>query len=341
MATVRLFANLREIVGSGRLEVDAGTVGEVLDALVAAHGAEFRDGLEQSRVWRNGDPAEPTMGVTASDEVAIIPPVSGGSGRLVDTRAATQGVPIPAVAAASAALVLAIANAFDSPAWFIAALVGVLAVWASDLVDQGRLTGTGLRALPLVLVVFLGTSAGWWFASRGSGAAGLGMAAILAVLITLIAASFRPDTRTITSVSTTTMVSAVAGVAGAGLAAVRLAEGGRTLIWLFLVMVVIGAAASGATRALRTIAVVDPLVAGALGTILGGLVAALVLDLQVVGFLLVSILVALAAIAGRALGALGRTGELYLAEDLPGYLPGLDGAVMAASIFLFAVTFFT
>ena len=33
--------------------------------------------------------------------------------------------------------------------------------------------------------------------------------------------------------------------------------------------------------------------------------------------------------------------ELYLAEDLPGYFPALDGAVMAASVYLFAVTFFT
>lgn len=341
MATVRLFANLREIAGSGRLDVDAETVGGVLDALVAAHGDAFRDGLAQSRVWRNGDPAEPDMAVGPSDEVAIIPPVSGGAGPFEQGRPASRGVPLPAVVGASSALVLAITNAFDSPAWFIAVLVGVLAVWASDLVDQGRLTGTGLRALPLVTAVFLGISSGWWFAARGFGAAGLGVAAILAVLLTLTMASFRPDTRTITSVSTTTMVSVVAAVGGASLAAVRLAEGGRILIWLYLVMVVLGALASGAARSVRTVAVVDPLVAGALGTILGGLVAALVLDLQVVGFLLVSILVALAAIAGRALGALGRTGELYLAEDLPGYLPALDGAVMAASVFLFAVTFFT
>jgi molybdopterin converting factor small subunit len=340
VATVRLFANLRELAGSGRLEVDAGTVGEVLDVLVSEHGAPFQQGLDVARVWRNGDPAEPEMAVGPDDEVAIIPPVSGGSG-FPEAESSSQGVPLPAVAAASAGLVLAVANAFDSPAWFIAVLVGVLGLWALDLVEQGRYTGTGLRALPLVIVVFLGTSAGWWFAARGSGATGIGVAAVLSVLVTLILASFRPDTRSITSVSTTMMVSALAAVGGGSLAAVRLAEGGQTLIWLYLVMVALGAIAAGASRSVRTIAVLDPLVAGAIGTILGGLVMALLLDIQVVGFLLVSILLALAVIAGRALGALGRTGELYLAEDLPGYLPALDGAVIAGAVYLFAVTFFT
>lgn len=315
-------------------------MGEALDVLVATHGEPFQQGLDVARVWRNGDPADRAMVIGPDDEVAIIPPVSGGSG-FPEAQSSSRGVPLPAVAAASAGLVLAVANAFDSPAWFIAALVGVLGVWAADLVEQGRFAGTGLRAMPLIGVVFLGTSAGWWFASEGSGATGIGVAAALAVLVTLTLASFRPDTRSVTSVSTTTMVSALAGVGGASLAAVRLTEGGQTLIWLFLVMVALGAIGAGASRSIRTIAVLDPLVAGAMGTILGGLVAALVLELQVVGFLLVSILLALAVIAGRALGALGRTGELYLAEDLPGYLPALDGAVVAGAVYLFAVTFFT
>ena len=31
------------------------------------------------RIWVNGNPAEPTDSVTAQDEIALLPPVSGGS----------------------------------------------------------------------------------------------------------------------------------------------------------------------------------------------------------------------------------------------------------------------
>lgn len=335
VATVRLFANLRETAGTGKLELDVATVGEALAHLTAEYGERFERGLARARVWKNGDPAEPDMLVVASDEIAIIPPVSGGAGPML-----TDGIPVPAVAGAAALFVVAIANAFESPAFFIAGLVGVLGVWGMDLVTQSKLSGTGMRAAPLLLSLFGGTSCGWWFANRGAGATGLGVAAVGAVIVTLVLASFRPVSRSVMSVTTTSLVASYGAVAGAGLAAIRLADGGQEMIWLFLVMVVVGSAASVATRSVPMLAVVDPLVAGAIGTILAGLVAALLLDLQVVGFLLVSVLVALALIAGRALGSLGRTGEPFLAETLPGYLASFDGAVLAGAVYLFAITFF-
>ena len=56
-------------------------MGDVLAAARAAYGVEFTAVLETARVWVNGD--EPTEGDSTvlrdGDEVAVIPPVSGGS----------------------------------------------------------------------------------------------------------------------------------------------------------------------------------------------------------------------------------------------------------------------
>ncbi|MFM2078675.1 MAG: hypothetical protein RJA49_2565 [Actinomycetota bacterium] len=79
MATLRLFAAAREAAGTGRTEIDAATVGDVLAGAEAAFGPGFRTVLQSSRVWLNGEPAELHMSVNADDEVAVLPPVSGGS----------------------------------------------------------------------------------------------------------------------------------------------------------------------------------------------------------------------------------------------------------------------
>ena len=54
-------------------------VGEVLAAAVASYGEGFRAILDSSRVWVNGDPAQAHTVVGIADEVAVLPPVSGGS----------------------------------------------------------------------------------------------------------------------------------------------------------------------------------------------------------------------------------------------------------------------
>ena len=79
MATLRLFAAAREAAGTGHAEFDVATVGEMLVQAEAAYGPGFRAVLQNCRVWLNGDPAEPHMAVRSGDEVAVLPPVSGGS----------------------------------------------------------------------------------------------------------------------------------------------------------------------------------------------------------------------------------------------------------------------
>jgi MoaD family protein len=81
--TLRLFAQAREAAGRGADDYDlaaAPSVGALLDAAGSAYGPTFRAVLATARVWVNGD--EPASGratrLDDGDEVAVLPPVSGG-----------------------------------------------------------------------------------------------------------------------------------------------------------------------------------------------------------------------------------------------------------------------
>jgi len=78
VAVLRLFAAAREAAGTGRDELPGATVGEILDAAVERYGEGFATVLATAKVWVNGDAAEPGHPVTDTDEVAVLPPVSGG-----------------------------------------------------------------------------------------------------------------------------------------------------------------------------------------------------------------------------------------------------------------------
>jgi MoaD family protein len=80
VAVLRLFASAREAAGTGRVEFSAGTVGEVLDAAVHAYGPRFQQVLASSAVWLNGESADRDTPLGEGDEVAVLPPVSGGTG---------------------------------------------------------------------------------------------------------------------------------------------------------------------------------------------------------------------------------------------------------------------
>jgi molybdopterin converting factor small subunit len=64
----------------GRAEVEGATVEEVLTAARARFGPSFAAVLGTSRVWVNGEPADAATAVSPQDEVAVLPPVSGGMG---------------------------------------------------------------------------------------------------------------------------------------------------------------------------------------------------------------------------------------------------------------------
>jgi molybdopterin converting factor small subunit len=73
-----LFASAREAAGTGTDTIEGATVGDVLDGAVQRYGSGFAEVLGTCRIWVNGDAAERSVAVTSSDEVAVLPPVSGG-----------------------------------------------------------------------------------------------------------------------------------------------------------------------------------------------------------------------------------------------------------------------
>ena len=79
MAVLRLFAQAREAAGTARDTVDGATVDEVLAAARDRYGHGFAALLPNCRIWVNGEPAHGDDPVTADDEVAVLPPVSGGA----------------------------------------------------------------------------------------------------------------------------------------------------------------------------------------------------------------------------------------------------------------------
>lgn len=80
IARLRLFARARQAAGRAADDIPAGSLGELLDRACADYGEEFAAVLATAAVWINGE--EPVAGrdtvLAAGDEVAVLPPVSGG-----------------------------------------------------------------------------------------------------------------------------------------------------------------------------------------------------------------------------------------------------------------------
>jgi sulfur-carrier protein len=76
--TVRLFAALRELAGTSTLDMEAADVGAVLEELSRRLGPEFDRIMAAGSVVVNGEQSDRGRVVTAGDEVALLPPVSGG-----------------------------------------------------------------------------------------------------------------------------------------------------------------------------------------------------------------------------------------------------------------------
>lgn len=81
MATVsvRLFAALRELAGDSRVQAEGRTVGEVVASLSERYGERFASVAQAGSVVVNGERASEDRPVAGGEEVALLPPVSGGA----------------------------------------------------------------------------------------------------------------------------------------------------------------------------------------------------------------------------------------------------------------------
>jgi molybdopterin converting factor small subunit len=78
MAKLRLFGAARDVAGASAARFAGPDVGAVLDRARSAYGPEFAAVVDTAAIWLNGVPAGPDDPVNDDDEVAVLPPVSGG-----------------------------------------------------------------------------------------------------------------------------------------------------------------------------------------------------------------------------------------------------------------------
>ena len=99
LVSVRLFAGLRERAGTDRLEVelpDGARVADVLAAMASTPVGELRP--RECVVAVNREYASADEPVHAGDEVALVPPVSGGAGAVRRVRVTAEPLDLAALA---------------------------------------------------------------------------------------------------------------------------------------------------------------------------------------------------------------------------------------------------
>ncbi len=333
MATLRLFANLRETAGTTSVTIDGATVGDVLDDAVTRYGERFAHGLETAQLWVNGEPANRSTSIGAGDEIAVIPPVSGGA---VTTRSPADTVAAGLILALVATLV--IGNLVEQPdnTAFAVAVVGVTVAWLWDLRDAYSARAGFVRIIPAMLAVAAAVNG-----AHRWGTAGLAGGVALGIVIMLIWAVLDTQQRTIDGVAMSLLVGS-AGALGAGsLVVVRLRNPAEVGAFLAIA----GAAAGAAWFSQRSQSAtggLDPNVAGLFAAIVAAGVAGAFADtIDIVNAIIAGALAGGGFIAGRTVGSSVRSGNVLHTVRGPGLLTAFDGPIMAAAVYWVALLLVT
>lgn len=323
MAHLRLFANLREIAGTARLDVPAETVGEAIDFVNEKFGSEFERGVSVSRIWINGEEAGRSDPVGPADELVILPPVSGGS-----QPATLAPTDLAALLPLGVGLVAVLAN-FQGQAIWAAAVVAIVAVWALDLNQAFDARSRSFAPLGVITA-----AAGSTLLAHILGPTGYGLAVAVSVAVVLGWAVAFPEYRQVEVFAPTLLVALVGSL---GAASMILSRSSFTpdpeAVDVFLVATIAGVALGAVVGRLPSIPFLDRFTTTAIASILGATGAAFLWDLDVVGYLLVGLGVSVALVAGQGLSSMIRTGQVVLTEQPPGALSSLDGVVLAAAIY--------
>lgn len=323
MTTVRLFAHLRELAGTNRLEVTGTTVGEALAAMESRFGPEFGAGMASAAVWKNGEQARAEDPLGKDDELALIPPVSGGA---VDVPRTTVDASV--LIGVLAVILLVGANLAEDPAWWAAALVAVISGWVIDLSYRFEARGRLLPQNALLVVTVLAA-----VMTHTLRSVGLGLVLFLAVTVVMGWAVAMSPYRDLQAVAPGVMVALLGGSAVGSLMMARIVyEESHHATSIFLLVIVIAAAAAYLLDQLRT-PLLDPFTGTALASVVAAAAGAFIWDEDLVGFLLVGLGMAVGLVAGRGFGSLMRTGRLSLSRPAPGALTILDGAILAAALY--------
>jgi molybdopterin converting factor small subunit len=78
VARLRLFGPAREAAGTASVTLPGQNVAAIIAAAEGQFGEAFSQVLRVSNIWLNGETVPSDTHVNDDDEVAVIPPVSGG-----------------------------------------------------------------------------------------------------------------------------------------------------------------------------------------------------------------------------------------------------------------------
>jgi molybdopterin synthase sulfur carrier subunit len=329
MPTLRLFARFREIAGTDEIAVAEGTVGEILDRASETYGPAFANGLKAAGVWVNGDPAGRDAVVGVNDEMAIIPPVSGGTYAAPSPRRTATVDPAESILSVIVLAALLV-SAWVPLEWFVVITVGAALAWLWDLADTDATREGSINLYATLFAPPLAAAATYAWGYEGFAG---GFAA--AVGIALFWPIFESRWRGIESIAMTAAVSMIAAAGAGALVMLRMMSTSIALSYLLIVALAIIAALVTSVYGGQTI---DPNVGTLVGAIIAGLLAGvLTTDIDVATGLVAAVAVAAGLIAGRVLGSMIRTGTIMHTVRLPGQLSPLDGLWLAAPLFWLAL----
>ncbi len=325
MVKVRLFANLRELAGASHVAVEGKTVGEVISALASRYGPGFEQRLETARIWKNGEEASSGDPISGADELAVIPPVSGGAA------VGSPGAGLEGLILAGLALFLLGANALGTP-YLMAVWVGVVALWAADLAVVSSDSDFRLSRLPLWVAILVSM-----VATNTLGLVGLGVGIALSLLVVMGWTLIRPECRDVTIISATALAALIASLSVSSVLLTRISssgDGARRIAGLVLITMAGTLIGRVVERSRSRMA--DPYTTGALSVVLAAVVVAYIGGFPILQWFLLGLVIAGAVIAGRGIGSAFRTGQIRLAVRTDGYLTALDGPVLAVAVFVAA-----
>ena len=323
MATVRLFANLRELAGTSRLDVEGDTVAEVVAVLVTRYGREFERRLETARVWKNGNEGSAEDPVEAGDELALIPPVSGGAAPGI------AGGGLESLLLAGLTLLLLGANVLGI-AFLVALWVGVATLWVIDLASASSDGDFKLDYQPLLAAIVVSMAA-----SNTFGLSGLGVGVALTIVIVIGWAIVRPAARDLTTIAASALCALIASLSVSSilLARASVSGEGEGRIAGLLIVAILGAMAGRLAERSRA-RIADPYMMASIVMVLAALAVAYLADFPRLGWFFIGLVMAGAVIAGRGIGSAFRTGRIQLAMRPDGMLTALDGPMLAVAAFV-------
>ncbi len=325
MARLRLFASLRDVAGTSSVDIDEPTVARVIEAAAARFGPAFSEAAQRARVWVNGDEAEDGQAVGPADEVALIPPVSGGAGPMTEFPSGAE-----AIVGIVIGLVLVFINTLEGSTWWSVAVVGLVVAWMADVATVASQRARDIPLIPALLAVAAAV-----VSTRTLGTDGVGVTLAVAVIVPLAWSVASDESRALVALSASLLVSVVSSAAVASLLLSRDAFTPVNRASGVLITVAIAAIAIGAAiERFSHLPFGDPFTATTLGAIGTSLAIASIWDLDLVTFLIMGVIIAASLIAGRGLGSLLRTRRVELIQRPPGLLASLDGLVLAAAVFL-------